>query len=281
VRRTSRSISLLTTFLLVADIGVSQAALPTASVGKNCSKLSASTKVGGVDLVCTYLANKMTWQVDTFSQYVAQWKDISKIEKSKPVPTVPLNILYSPTVNQVLAKKVLAALISAARFWQDRYLPKSPMPVLFLTEKDKDWYLNTLTSIGQNQQELDDKSAAFDQEVAHNGTRVNGAGLAGRPDNQYFQFFIGTGTTATDLYSLQVAAHEYTHAGQFGFENPSPADYAPCWLIEGSAVYYGGMLASSSISDLHFFRKDDVTSQQQLNFQGLTIEPPNRMGAIH
>ena len=257
-------------FLAVADM--STASTPIA-IGSSCSKVQATSKIHGVDAMCTKLGRARTWQVNTFSQLTSQWVDIKKIELSKPVPTVSFQVMYSPTVNKEMANKILAALTDASRFWQDRYLPKTPMPILFLTEKDRAWYLSTLTSIGQNQQELDDKSSAFDEEVAHNGNKANAAGLAGRSDDQYFQFFIGTGTTGTNLYSLQVAAHEYTHAGQGGFEDPSPFNYAPCWMIEGSAVYYGGALASKTTSDLKFFRNVDVWSKQQQNFPGLAYEP--------
>jgi hypothetical protein len=243
------------------------------SLGSPCPKASATAQIGEELAICTRIGKSLTWQVNTFAQYVAQWKDVKKIKMSKPEPTVALQVIYSPTVDKALSKKILTALTDASRFWQDRYLPKKAMPVLFLTEKDKVWYLKTLTSIGQYQQELDLQTLNFDDEVAHNGNKANMAGLAGRPDNSYFQFYVGTGTKGSNLYSVQVGAHEYTHAGQFGFSDPSISEFAPCWLIEGGAVFYGGILAAESTSDLRFFRNTDVWSKQRLNFSGLSFEP--------
>jgi hypothetical protein len=116
--------------------------------------------------------------------------------------------------------------------------------------------------------------AQFDDEVNRNGSHANMAGFAGCNGITFFDFYIGTERKEIGVNELRVGAHEYTHSGQFGALGEIGSDFAPCWLIEGGAEFYGITLGARNLADISNMRKDHVWGNFYLDNSNLASKDP-------
>lgn len=210
------------------------------------------------------------------------WREIQKLKTEKPIPALPLDIRYSPTVNQTYAKSVMGGLNGAAQFWQAQFLPETPFPVLVFSEKDELWYKKQLVELGLDDEFINQKIQQYRGQADRTGSKMNSAGLNGYQNVKWFEFNFGTdfgnknlGSEARlfELGSLKVGPHEYTHAVQSKVISDSSISFAPCWFIEGGAEFYGMVLGATDLQALKEMRYNQVWERYYLNFDGMGYEP--------
>lgn len=208
-------------------------------------------------LTCTLLNGKLTWQTNTFQNLVNDWKISQEYKNSKLLSKPVFDVRYSPFVNRKIADAILASLINTSQFWQDQYLPTEPLPVLFFNETEKSWFELQMKMLKLNTECIAQQLTQFDDEISRNGSNANMAGFAGCNNVFFFDFYIGTARSKIGVNELRVGAHEYTHSGQFGSLGEG-FDFAPCWLIEGGAEFYGITLGARDQKDILELRQDHV-----------------------
>jgi hypothetical protein len=210
------------------------------------------------------------------------WQEINQIKNEKTVPSLALDIRYSPNVNQTYAKSVLGGMSGAAQFWQSQFLPEKPFPVLVFSEKDENWYRNQLIEFGIGTEFVNQKVEQYKTQAKRTGSKMNAAGLNGYQNVNWFEFNFGTdfgtknlGPDARlfELGSLKVGPHEYTHAVQSKLVDGQSSDYMPCWFIEGGAEFYGMVLGAKDLQTLKEMRYNQVWERYYLNFNGMGYEP--------
>lgn len=264
---------------LALAVGISVSALPNSSAAtKQPPKLSAKcVKAGELgksatqQLVCTKLNNKLSWQPSVAAIENSNWSDLQSQRASQSDVSTSLEVYFSPTVNKTIAGTLLHGVNQAAKLWQAQYLPEKPLPTLFFTEKDRDWFVSQMKTLGVYSEH---QLANFDDEVKRNGNRANWAGVTGDGGRLWMVYMIGSGKTAPDNNDAQVAAHEYTHLAQFAIAKTNQ-EQLTCWMVEGGAAFYGLYLGATSSAQLTTFTNERMNDGGFLDFQSL-MKNPNR-----
>ena len=268
-----RSLRVLQTFLLVFALWTSAISnLPVSAqskIGQVCPTLNKQSTFNGTAIICTKINGKLTWQIDTFKQLVATWKVVKSRAAATKSSELPVEPMYSPTVNKSLALKLSNGVVEAARFWHDSSYSQESVKIIFITEKDQLWFKSQLERIGVREDCASNKLKQFDDEVKWNGNKVNAAGFNGCGGVFWFEFYIGSKIVNTEL---KVATHEYTHLAQFKLLSNSGLDYTPCWFHEGGADFYGIVLGAKTVSELKELRKKQVWEKYKLDFAGMAYE---------
>lgn len=280
--------------------------------GKPCNKVGSVQIVGLLKYTCIKSGNKSVWSKGTkfaikqpsttlannptpkpsfspthsvsvtLGKLQSTWNEIHQLKSEKPVPTLALDIRFSPTVNQIYARSVLVSLNAAAQFWQTQFLPDKPFPVLVFSEEDEVWYKNQLMNFGIGNEFITQKINQYRSQVQRVGSRINGAGLNGYQNINWLEFNFGTdfgsknlGSDARlfELGSLKVGPHEYTHLAQWKLVDGPSSDFLPCWFIEGGAEFYGMVLGAKDLQTLKEMRYNQVWERYYLNFDGMGYEP--------
>lgn len=259
--------------------------------GGSCTRIGTSKVSNGIKFTCIKSGKKLVWnkgvpiktnKTVTLNNLENVWNEVAKLRSAKPIPSVALDIRYSPTLNKPYADKVLKGMTNAAQFWQDEFLPKAPMPVIVFSEKDKTWYKKQLEGLGISSETIGRKIDQFDAEASRTGSRMNWAGMNGDQGITWFEFSLGTdfGTSRMgsdaklfELGNSKVGPHEYTHAAQWEVINSQNLDFTPCWFLEGGAEFYGMILGAKDLETLRQMRQQQVWEPYYLNFKGMAYEP--------
>ena len=138
---------------------------PKITLNDSCTNRYEKILIDGNQAMCTLLNSKLIWQKDSFEALTKTWIVIQKIKNDNSLPSVELEIKYSPTVSKNYADIQLKGLLDGAKFWQKEFLPKSPMPVLLYSEKDRSWYEQQFREMGISEEVIASKLSAFDAEV--------------------------------------------------------------------------------------------------------------------
>lgn len=247
-----------------------------ARFNEKCETKFATTSIEGQSAMCTPINKELIWQIDTFQKLVGAWQDSKKYSDEQVMPDTALDARFSPLVNRYIADAIFESLKSASRFWQKQFLPDKPLPVLFFTEKEKNWFKDQMVKMGLEPTCIDQQLVQFDEQISRTGDKANMAGYAGCNDVTFFDFYIGTARSEVGVNELKVGAHEYTHSGQFGALSYSGGDFAPCWFIEGGAEFYGLTLSAKNVSDIKVMRTNHVWDRYYLfKYSLLAIMPPD------
>ena len=254
---------------------------PKITLNDSCTNRYEKILIDGNQAMCTLLNSKLIWQKDSFEALTKTWIVIQKIKNDNSLPSVELEIKYSPTVSKNYADIQLKGLLDGAKFWQKEFLPKSPMPVLLYSEKDRSWYEQQFREMGISEEVIASKLSAFDAEVYRNNALMNVAGMNGASGKIWFEFAIGSDFStnktwetkrASELNSLKVGPHEYTHSAQYEVIVDA-LDSVPCWFLEGGAEFYGMVLGAPNSQVLKEMRYQQVWEPYRLNFPGMSFEP--------
>jgi hypothetical protein len=236
-----------------------------------CSKPLQTLKINGATAICTVLNGEKKWLPDSFQDLTKIWRSVSNEKKSSNPSTLALEITYSPTVNRKIADSIASGVKDAALFWQRTFILDRPFKVLFITEKDRNWFNAQQIAMELSEREIEFELKMFDNEVKRNGKLANAAGLTGgSPEKAYLLFYIGTGRKNPDVNSAKVAAHEYTHIGQMEISNRSNGEDVPCWTLEGGAEFYGKVLSAKNLSELKEMHREHVWGRYEKNFKVAT-----------
>lgn len=251
--------------LFLGNLSDSYAATPV-SIDDKCSSEKSISRTENLPLICTKLNGKLTWQISTKQNQINIWNDLQDIRSQKGEVVTALDVRFSPTVNKSFAESILNGVNQAARLWQEQFLPSQPLPTLFFTEKDRNWFISQLKSMGVYSK---DKVAQFDDEVRRNKDQANWAGISGQNGVTWMSYMIGTSKTKPNSNDLEVAAHEYTHLAQRAIAQNSQ-DQLTCWQIEGGAYFYGIYLGAKTSKQVKQLIRERNTDRFVLGFSGLT-----------
>ena len=269
MRKTCASLLIVALTLLSVNTA-SSASITPAKLGAKCVNRHAETKVAGKYFVCTLLNSKMTWQPSVAAIEKSIWLDLQKRRSAQKDATTVLDIHYSPTVNRKFTDAILAGVNSAAKLWQDQYLPKSPLPTFFFSEKDRQWFIDEMKSAGLFS---DEQVSHFDNEIIRNGDRASWAGITGTNGQIWMLFMVGTGRAELDRNIAEVPAHEYTHLAQFSVTEQNQ-DELTCWQVEGGAAFYGSYLGSKTAQELADSAKERNGDRGDDGYQGMINTDP-------
>ena len=252
------------------------AAKPIAKDGSKCTVRHVQTKISGKYFVCTLLGSKMTWQRSVAAIEKSIWMDLQKRRNAQSDTSTALDIHYSPTVNRKFTNAILSGVNSAAKLWQEQYLPKKPLPTFFFSEKDRQWFIDEMKVLNVYSEE---QVAHFDEEILRNGNRASWAGVTGTNGQTWMLFMVGSGRKDLDRNIAEVPAHEYTHLAQFTIAE-SNQDELTCWQIEGGAAFYGSYLGSKTSEELVDSLQERNTNPGFKDFPGMISTPSNQIEKI-
>ena len=265
---------LLTFTLISAQFLISTPATQAASfkVGTTCPHWNIEKKVKGRVYVCSKFGKKLNWQPSVAEIQKTIWRDLQKRKSAQPSVSTSLDIHYSPTVNREFAATILRGIDSSAQLWQAQYLPKSPLPTLFFSENDRDWFIQEMTKLDLYSEK---QLSNFDNEILRNGNRASWAGVTGEGGQTWLVFMIGTGRTAVDRNMVEVSAHEYTHLAQFSIADKNQ-EQLTCWQVEGGAYFYGAYVGSKTIKNLLSSNLERNNDSGYEGFGGILNTPSNQ-----
>ena len=163
--------------------------------------------------------------------YKNSFKEVLKNINSGYQPTI--RSLVSPTVDKKRQKRFEKSLFEAAKLWSPYFKPEN-VTVVYIGPKDSKWADEVVKT-----EKLESMLYAPISELLKRNGNCNFA-MAGKPNGNYT---IITCLQSDDLIKLQDGPHEYTHF--FQMSNNSIPDYAPCWITEGMAHFYGEAIGYS------------------------------------
>jgi hypothetical protein len=146
-----------------------------------------------------------------------------------------LNIKYivGPGVDPARLAAEKAGIDRIAGLWSPYFLPEQTR-FIYVSEKDAEWAEKIVVS--------EQLSSMLYQSITIMITQNScGFALGGHPNGIYTN--IQCLATGQALGSSQTGPHEYTHFFQY-FNNSLP-NYAPCWITEGMAHFYGNAVGYS------------------------------------
>jgi hypothetical protein len=151
----------------------------------------------------------------------ASLKNINEIKPAKVVSAPTVSNKYKKALGQNIKKTI--------SFWYE-YVGQIDFTLVVFTEKDLLWLEKTKKYFGGDFS-IDDQMA----EVTNTCTWA----IATKTKNDEPIIYLCTSSSGFSYEELQTFPHEYYHLVQF-YTNPggsTPA--APCWILEGSATYFG------------------------------------------
>ncbi len=268
--RKTFAVLLSVTLSLFSAAPTSAATKPVVKLGAKCLNRHAATKVADKYFVCTLLNSKMTWQPSIAAIEKSIWLDLQKRRNAQSDAQTVLDIHYSPTVNRKFTDAILTGVNSAAKLWQSQHLPKTPLPTFFFSEKDRQWFIDEMKSVGLFS---DEQVMHFDDEIKRNGDRASWAGVTGTNGVTWMLFMVGTGRVELDRNIAEVPAHEYTHLAQFSVTQQNQEELT-CWQVEGGASFYGSYLGSKTAQELADSTKERNGDRGDDGFEGLINTNP-------
>jgi hypothetical protein len=240
-------------------------AAPAAKLGAKCAFVGKTAKSGSTKLVCAKRRGALVWTkapapkpssptqsvppVVTLSTTAENaFRAITSAAAAAPKASAALDVRRSPNATGPWVEWTVTNLALAVNLWAPQYLPSSPLPQLFFTEKDREWFEQQLRVEQFAERDIAAQLKQFDDFLGNNMTWAGATGSDGHVLNTYTRL-----TTNTDVdrdYGVrQGPPHEWTHMAQMIYR-----DKMPCWFTEGSAMFYGIVLASTDATDFWAMR---------------------------
>lgn len=258
--------------LVVSLLSISASVTPATSAvkpkpGAVCVKKGESRSVKGIKLTCSKTGKQLKWKVAK-SQSVVAKPNTTKPESPKPqlpitfdnldregtanlanrlvneyyLKTSPVSstaIHYvGPTVREDILAEEKRLLQIGERFFYDYFKP-AKFHVLVFSEKDGDWLDSTKDPAFHNRSSLK-------KSIEASGNWCTWAG-ATRHVNGEPLFYMCLQTTGRSTADKQTTIHEYFHLLQDSFGGQ---EKMPCWIMEGSATFFGISLGVSPVDPL-------------------------------
>lgn len=265
---------------LALGSGVSASAAVKA--GSTCTSKNKTTKVGASTYKCTAVGKKLVWKLvgttsagskqpnptpsptpsetlDATVYYplygdekksislknlpyrltaLAAYEQIHKILDALPSSSFKPNIQTAPGVLASRVSEQEKGLNAAIKLWAPYFTPaKYDVMYLGSNVNDREWLKNALTALGS-------PSSYSIAEQIMNGQPENFCTWGNSFNNQTFAQCLGEGYAAVDR---QNSPHEFSHSLQQQYHTVGEA--FPCWIVEGWASYYGGVLGYATPED--------------------------------
>ena len=259
----------------------------TPMVGASCKKLKQVLIVGEYKFTCIKSGKKLVWSKATLPIKIAFNATPTPIPtptptatpKSSPSPIdersfqklyksvlskfhhtttsgISLEVVYSPTVDQANANILLEQFNDAISFYADRFGNNKKVIILFMSEKDKDWYTQKVISYegpNSNDDWWGSRHCAF-TEFTQCGRGTNSS-----PTNILYEV-IGS-SWKTSINSRVSPNHESVHIYQKSRIGDGMYRILPAWFGEGQANFLG-FVTSSRFLDVTNLRSQTISSMK-------------------
>ena len=182
---------------------------------------------------------------------------LSKFQQTS-LNSINLEIVYSPTVDQVNANILLEQFKDAVSFYVDKFGNNKKVIILFMSEKDKDWYTQKVISYegpNSNDDWWGSKHCAFTEFTQC------GRGTNSTPINILYEV-VGS-MWKTSNYSRVSPNHESVHIYQKSIIGDGMYRIFPAWLGEGQANFLG-FVTSSRFLDVTALRSQSIRSMRNI-----------------
>jgi hypothetical protein len=152
----------------------------------------------------------------------------------KPAKIQQINFINSPNAIKQNAQDFRDAYQGAMTYWSSFAVSDAPIKWLVVTEKDKDWWLNTMKPLADSNWNPGWWGSNHCDQAS---TTICGAGDTGIDGAPLFTGFVGTRSTWSGQNTVN-ALHEATHVYQ-KIQLGSYMNSMPCWYAEGQATLFG------------------------------------------
>ena len=241
----------------------------TAKAGGSCTKLKATSIVGGKKYTCIKSGKKLVWdkgvainpvltadQVAKSSRATAVRKafdEIANIAKTIVVKSTDIKTVTSPEITSSSKTNIENRYSFVASFFDNELSAKSPVTLVIGTNAEVEWVGNQLALLSGKpfEQWLANFSAPSKAATCgpYYSAGSNGLTKDGRILNNYNLFGKSCATQLPSDENFQTTIeHEWVHNVQnaisFNFDENHNAinRNMPCWFTEGQAVFYGSTL---------------------------------------
>jgi hypothetical protein len=153
---------------------------------------------------------------------------------SKPARIQQIDFINSPTATKQNTQDFRDAYQGAMTYWSNFVVSEAPIKWLVVTEKDKEWWLNTMKPLADRSW---DAGWWGSNHCDQSSTTICGAGDTGIDGAPLFTGFVGTRSSWTGQNTVN-ALHEATHVYQ-KLQLKAYLNSMPCWYAEGQATLFG------------------------------------------
>ncbi len=180
---------------------------------------------------------------------------LSKFQQTS-LSGINLEVVYSPTVDQANANILLEQFKDAISFYVNKFGSDKKVIILFMSEKDKDWYTQKVISYeGSNSNDdwWGSKHCAF------NEFSLCGRGTNSSPTNILYEVVGSSWKTSNN--SRVETNHESVHIYQKSRIGDGMYRIFPAWFGEGQANFLG-FVTSSRFLDVTNLRSQTIRSMK-------------------
>lgn len=252
-------ISAIVTFIICCSpISFSASYAADAVSGTRCTK-AGTTKVINLGTkakkyTCKKVAKTLKWSNPTALpdltldnldptrvRDVAYQEMTRELNAQKPY-LAPVTYVNGPNVDETSIKREQPGLTRSMKFWGDIYSPKKVF-ISYVTGYDGLWVDKALCERANNCQETLPSAHIWGPSIKNN-TSVCTFGEATATNDSVPLLVQCIGPGNENVQNLQTGPHEYAHLVQQAYTTIFANQ--PRWFIEGSAVYFGGVLGVHS-----------------------------------
>jgi hypothetical protein len=176
----------------------------------------------------------------------------------KPGKVLQIAFLNSPNATNASAQEFRDSYQSAMTYWSNFIQSDSPIRWVVVTEKDKDWWVKTMTPLADSNWSPGWWGSAHCDQSAKT---ICGAGDTAADGSPLFTGFVGS-QSHWDGQNTVNALHEATHVYQ-KLLLKKYMNAMPCWYAEGQATLFGIALGQKAQAmDISRARELEQLSQQ-------------------
>lgn len=175
-----------------------------------------------------------------------------------PIDGFNPNMIVSDNVSDEYFESISRDMAEAEAFWKP-YVGSLNYTIIVLTEKDLDWALEQHKKYGGDidlRRLLSESDSDF----------CNWSIATGRPGNMLV--YICTASNGINLQDAQTLPHEYYHLVQAEARS-GQANFTPCWVLEGSATFFGSAIGFYGVSDYNSWSRlfvSRLSGQHELGY---------------
>lgn len=237
--------------------------------GKPCTTLGAEVSKGRWVFTCTIKKGKQVWVRTPKPAEAATWqkvaRDLAASAHARRVPSsaTSFDVRRSPTVSAQFLPGARKAVARSYETWQ-AVAPVENFPILFVDEASEAWYMEQSSTFPE-----DNCARHWWGNVKPSTMSLSGAVCFSYGHEWgYMVMLFGSRTSgsAPALYT-----HEAVHVAQWSILGPKAMNHMECWLGEGMAELYTGVLTftrpgkAPDLARTASFRRFTVGALRHLN----------------
>ena len=264
--------AILVACLLLVGVAPASAAI---KAGGKCVVAGQKRTSGDKRYTCVKSGKKLIWsngrvttQTPTsrpsqgnLPKFQRLYRSVKEKFQQQSLSGINLETVYSPTVDLVKANILLDQFKDAISFYVSKFGQNKKIVIIFMSEKDKDWYNKKVISYegpNTNDDWWGSKHCAFTA-----GTQC-GRGTNASPVNILYEV-VGSSWKPSN-YSRVSPNHESVHIYQKSIIGDGMYQKFPAWFGEGQANFLGFVTSNRFL---------DVTSLRSQTIRSLSVAFPN------